>query len=182
MNKPLVVATGVVLLILLSTVLGSLWYISSHTYDEPAKILELSNQILPLQMPADMRPIHGRDLVGVQLAIFGQFDEFDKPVDALRVTSYPLSDEDNTDSNWDFMIDGDWKQAQLTQTASGDFAIPYQGEQWNASFREGTKRSGEVYRALSLKREIDGKMIAIYWLGPDASASMARFTALFQNG
>jgi len=181
MNKPLVFATGVVLLILLSTVLGSLWYISSHSFEDPAEILELSNQILPLQVPADMQPIHARDLVGVQLAIFGQFDEFDKPVDALRVTSYPLSDEDDTDSNWDFMIDGDWEQAGLTQTSSGDFAIPYQGEQWNASFREGTKEGGELYRALFLKREIDGKMVAIYWLGPDTSASIARFTALFHN-
>lgn len=178
MNKPIALSLGLLFLILLGSVFGGVWYLSSRTYDDPADIMSVANNIWPLQIPADMPPDFAINLFGAEGAHFGSVE----PVkNMIWVARFPIPEETDAVVNWDFKLDEDWAGSKLSETASGTYSVPYQGETLQADFREGEDPDGLVFRSILLKRnDGEGHEITVAWFGPADKATEARFTAMFQ--
>jgi hypothetical protein len=178
MNKPVALSLGLLFLILLSSVLGGVWYLSSRTYDQPADVIAVADAIWPLNIPADMEPDFAINLFGAEGAHFGKV----LPVkDMIWLARFPVAEETDAKVNWDFKLSDDWDAAKLTETASGTYQVPYQDEMLQAEFREGEDADGLVFRTIVLKREDgEGREVTVAWFGPAESATEARFAGMFQ--
>jgi len=99
----------------------------------------------------------------------------------IWLARFPLPEETDAVVNWDFKIEEDWTAYQLTETASGTYQIPYQGEMLQADFREGEDADGLVFRTIVLKRnDGEGHDVTVAWFGPAESATEARFASMFK--
>ncbi len=178
MKKPVAFFLGLLLLILLVSVGGSLWYIFDRTYSDPADVIAVADRIWPLKIPDDMPPEFAINVFGAEGAHFGTTEP---DTNMIFIARFPVAEETDAVVNWDFKIDAEWDADGLGEQASGTYQIPYQGEMLEAQFREGENDAGQVFRSVLLKR-MDGETheITVAWYGPADQVTEARFASLFQ--
>lgn len=178
MKKPVALVLGLLLLILLGTVVGGMWYLNKQVYRDPADVIAAADAIWPLKIPADMPPDIAIDLFGAEGAHFGTME----PVkNMIYVARFPVVENPDGVVNWNFKLEEDWEEFGLTEVASGTYQVPYKDEILQAEFREGEDVDGVVYRSILLmRRDGEGHEISVGWFGPGESATEARFLSMFE--
>ncbi len=178
MKNPLATGFGVLVFLIVTAFGATVWYVSNGIKTDPVEILEMTSQILPVNIPEGLKPEMGADILGAKIVVFEHEGE---GVNHLSITKLPAKNISKARSNWDAKIEQDWDKVGLRATGEGVYHFTYKGVPQDALYQDGIDESGTQMRSILMNFVVDKMNIGVFRLGPAGQVTEANFQKMLDS-
>jgi hypothetical protein len=178
MKKPLTIFLAVLFVALVGGVVALMMYLKSGILSDPAEIRALAQEIVPIEVPAELRARQGVQFFGGKLAIFEGSDVRN----SLVLASFPAQAVERSEADWEVQTQINWEQFDANpKIEHSELAMIFRGMETIVSVSEITLENGG-YRGFLLQTEVEEeRMLKIFRVGPIGDVDAAHFQALLDQ-